>query len=236
MIDSDADQFLRGLRDPTAQSAREQYCRSCASAIESCGNVLWAFGLAEEDVRRATAMVLQMAGSLALGSIAMLEAENWYASSALVRQLIETEYLLFRFATDPTEATRWLSATSTEIRRLFGPGAMRKRSDTKFRVEEYAAHCDHGGHPNPRSAYMLPEHSLVPATIPLGSFNAKWFDLAQHLERVVRVMATSVRANGMAHVGLVSQALNDTGAALERWETEDPCTTFQINVPAGTPP
>lgn len=43
----------------------------------------------------------------------MLEAENWYAAAALSRQLVEVEYLVWLFGTDPTEAEAWLSAKGT---------------------------------------------------------------------------------------------------------------------------
>jgi hypothetical protein len=137
---TDAEELLRALTDASAHEERKRFCQACSSALRACGDVLWAFGLAEDPLRRATAIVLQIAGSLAEGALTMLDTENWYAEGLLVRQLIETEYLLFRFASDATEAEKWLSADSHDIRNVFSPGAMRKRSGSQFRFEEYAAH------------------------------------------------------------------------------------------------
>src|SRR5207248_1472212 len=121
------------LSDAAVHEERKQFCRESALAVQSCGDVLWAFGLADEPLRRATAIVLQMAGRLGDGAISLLDSGNWYSEGALVRQLIETEYLLFRFSSEPAEAEKWLSASSAEIRSFFRPGAVRRRSTTEFR-------------------------------------------------------------------------------------------------------
>jgi hypothetical protein len=42
-----------------------------------------------------------MGGSLASGTIAVLRVENWYAAAALLRQVVEVEYLLWLFAEEP---------------------------------------------------------------------------------------------------------------------------------------
>jgi hypothetical protein len=230
-MDVNSDTIRRALRDAEAHHSRQHSCRVFAASIQACGDVLWAFGIVEEPFRRALAMTLQMAGRLATGAAALLESENWYAAGALVRQLIESEYLLFRFVSDRSEAETWLSATPNEIRIAFGPGAMRKRSGTRFRVEEYAAHCEHGGHPNPRASFLLPEHAVTDQMIPFGSFNWLWVDLAQHLARIVQLMATAIETAGLAHVGLARRAINDAQSALTRWETEDVLATLKFSVP-----
>ena len=229
-MSSCAKELLQALTESSAHQARIKFCRDSASLLQACGDVLWAFGLAEEPLRRALATVLQMAGRLAVGSITMLETQNWYAAGALVRQLIETEYLLFRFSADSAEAERWLSATPAEIRSFFGPGAMRKRSGSQFRVEEYAVHCERGGHPNPRASFLLPEHLLVAEMHPFGSLNWLWIDLAQHLARINLRMATLVETAFM-HVRIAKQSTVKAREAHDEWESRDPWATVPISIP-----
>jgi hypothetical protein len=232
VADLQPEALLHALTDATTHQSRQEFTRICASCLQAAGDVLWAFGLAEEPQRRALAVVLQIAGRLAHGAISMLESENWYASGALVRQLIETEYLLFRFTADLTEAGKWLSATEAEIRNLFGPGAMRKRSGQQFRMEEYAAHCELGGHPNPRAGFLLPEHAIVPDHLPFGSLNWLWVDLAQHLARISFLMSALVQSH-FAYVGLAHQSAQKIQVAIHQWESRDLWAAVQFSIPAG---
>ncbi len=73
------------------------------------------FGMTENVQRRALATVLQMGSGLAKGSIAMLEANNWYAAVALSRQLVEVEYLVWLFGIEPNEPEAWLAATQKDL-------------------------------------------------------------------------------------------------------------------------
>lgn len=229
--DARAEALLHALTDEAIHQRRQEFSRTCASCLQAAGDVLWAFGLAEHPQRRGVAVALQVSGRLASGAVHMLESENWYAAGALVRQLIETEYLLFRFQADPPEAGKWLAATPTEIRNLFGPGAMRKRSGQHFRMEEYAVHCDLGGHPNPRAGFLLPEHALVPDHLPFGSINWLWIDVAQHLARLGLLMCELVQSS-FAHVGIAHQSAREVQAAIGQWESSDLWSAVQFSIPA----
>lgn len=226
-----AEALLHALTDATIHNRRREFSRICASCLQAAGDVLWAFGLAEEPQRRAVGVVLQISGRLAHGAIDMLKSENWYAAGALVRQLIETEYLLFRFSADRAEAERWLAATPAEIRNVFSPGAMRKRSGQHFRVEEYAVHCELGGHPNPRAGFLLPEHALVPDHLPFGSVNWLWVDLGQHLARIGFLMGELVQSS-FSDVGIAHQSVREVQAAIDQWKSYDVWSAVQFSIPA----
>lgn len=125
-------------------------------------------------------MVAQMAAELVLGAEAMFDAQRVYAGSSLVRQLIETDYLLFLFAQDPTEAERWLTGTPEQRRSLFQPGAMRKRAGTRFDVDEYSWHCEMGGHPRPAARALVDRHHVFSRDVA----PVLWLDLAGHAARI----------------------------------------------------
>jgi hypothetical protein len=184
---------------------------------------VWAFGLSE-GTRRAIAIVAQMGAELAVAAVQLYGAKCWYAGAALVRQLIEVEYLLFLFATDPTESERWLKASSAEAKNIFSPAAMRQRSAGRFGVEEYQVHLETGGHPSPLSHALLREHltPIADSTLKLMDCS-QWVDLAHHLERLARHYMAAVALHSRTNI------YPDRFARLEKlvsdWNAADPTTT-----------
>ena len=197
-MNQDEAQRLLAAIDPTAARL---YVIEVAGELDGLAAQVWAFGLAE-GARRAVAIVAQMGAELAVGAAQLYQAERWYAGAAVVRQLIETEYLLFLFATDSSEPEKWLRATPDEARRVFSPGTMRDRSAGRFRAEEYSFHCEIGGHPRLSGHVLLREHlTPVPAVPPrLFDPSVQWVDLAQHVERLWGNYVAAVRAHSPSNV------------------------------------
>lgn len=160
--------FKPWLAAPELREPRRLVCSTLATQLAACGARLWAFGMGPTDLRTACSVVIQFGGSLATGAVTLGEQENWYAASALVRQLVEVEYLVRLFRQDSDEALRWLKASPEELRTSFMPAQMRKRVDG-FRHQEYRVHCESGGHPNPRAHSLLPERVAKPHLPPLGT-------------------------------------------------------------------
>ena len=213
----EAQRLLKGI-DPTAARL---YVTEVAGELDGLAAQVWAFGLAE-GARRAVAIVAQMGAELAVGATQLYEAERWYAGAALVRQLIETEYLLFLFAADSAEPERWLRAAPDEARRVFAPGTMRERSAGRFRAEEYSVHCEVGGHPRLSGHVLLREHlTPVPGGTPsLFDPRVQWVDLAQHVERLWANYVTAVRVHSPTNVYAERFARLD--ALSEAWRAIDP--------------
>jgi hypothetical protein len=164
-----------------------------------------------------------MGGSIARGNVAMPEAENWYAAAALCRQLVEVEYLVWLFGTYPSEAQAWLSATQRDLRQMYAPSAIRKRSEGRFRDHEYWSHCELGGHPYPKAAFLLPEHVLPDDEHPLPTSEWMWVDLGQHLERLWSFAEVAAEALGLEKVRIVVDTRRDIESVLRRWHAEDAC-------------
>jgi len=100
--------------------------------------------------------------------------------AALVRQLVEIEYLLCLFAIDDNEPLRWASRDLEAVRKEYQPARMRERCGDRFRVSEYSIHCQVGGHPRFAAAYVLPEHLRPGPFSEEVIFAAGWVDLGQH--------------------------------------------------------
>lgn len=224
-------EYREALLERSARETRREACRTCAHRLQECGNALWAFGLADDPRRRALATVLQIGGSIARGNVALLEEENWYAAAALCRQLVEVEYLVWLFGTDPSEAEAWLSASQKDLRRIYSPSAMRKRSEGRFRDQEYRSHCELGGHPNPKAAFLLPEHALHDDKAFLVPLEWMWVDLGQHLERLWSFTKVAIEASRLTTVRAVVDAQRDIEDVLKRWQERDHCADRLRDLP-----
>lgn len=186
------------------RAARQRVCRVLATTFRQAGQRLWVCGYILGTDRRdgrspfkfgsdatvGLGIVAQIAGELTSGAVTLLECDNLYGAAALLRQLVEVEYLAWAFAEDQEEATRWLRSTREERRELWQPRHLRARSDGRFRSADYGQHCDRGGHPTPDAMPLLPDHQRR------QSAALWWFDLASH-----GVSAWEYAVEGADHLG-----------------------------------
>ena len=166
---------------------------------------------------QAIAAVIDMGGQLAAGAVALLDLELPFAASALVRQLIETEYLLTAFALDPTAPVTWARATADEIRTSFSPARMRRIGS--FSNEEYWNHCDMGGHPTPHG------HALLRFRLPRDGglmLAFTWSDLAQHLRRVWSAVHDLLAARHPRFALVRADEIESVRSAEHPWVDDDP--------------
>jgi hypothetical protein len=74
-----------------------------------------------DDETVAVGALLQVGGELILGAVHLFASGQNYAGAALVRQLVEVEYLMWAFAENPKDAKKWLDSTPAERQRFFRP-------------------------------------------------------------------------------------------------------------------
>jgi hypothetical protein len=203
--------WSEALARKEAHDTRVAFARTASDAIAAAGQAL-AF-LAPDDKVRGLALAAQMGGSLATGTCDLLDRANAYAAAALLRQVVEVEYLFWTVAEDPEDAARWVCASRAELERRFRPWQMRKRSEGRFRVAEYQAHCDHGGHPNPAG------WSLVAADPPYDPVRLMWVDLGQHTARAWKLLVAACVAVDRANA--VRRDAPAVSAAYARWLDAD---------------
>lgn len=175
--------------DPEALAS---WCRWVAAAITGAGDELHLVGhlfgndRVEGLTRRgngddrvvALAVLAQIGGELATAAQSEVDAGRVYASQALVRQLIEVEYLMWAFAEDGEVARQWFNADRKALLREFSPDAIRRQADGAFDVSEFQWHCNHGGHPTPTAPTLLAHHGNA---LPVEAARA---DLGMHVQRV----------------------------------------------------
>ena len=155
--------------DPIAVAARIAFARHTADTFKEVGfrlhlgghifgkdrrDGLSPFGHGD-DAAVAVSMLLQIGSQLVSGCADLISDGRAYAGAALVRQLVEVEYLAWAFETKDAEAARWLRSTKDERLSFFAPVKLRKAAGARFRSADYGYHCELGGHPVPGSWRLL---------------------------------------------------------------------------------
>jgi hypothetical protein len=100
-----------------------------------------------DDATVAVSMLLRIGSELVSASADLIADGRHYAGSALIRQLVEVEYLAWAFETKDEESARWLRSTHDERRSFFTPAKLRAADGKQFRSVDYSYHCELGGHP-----------------------------------------------------------------------------------------
>jgi hypothetical protein len=218
-------------RDEVASHAREDFCILLATALRDGGQALWiggsmfgpdrvegdspfSFG---SDATVGLATVMQIAGELTSGAAVLLRDGNRYGAAALIRQLVEVEYLAWAFAEDEQEAERWMRSDKAERRQFWQPMRIRERSEGRFRGVDYASHCGRGGHPSPEGINLLPDHQAPDASPAFW-----WCDLAIHGHSVWRYALLAAGKLGNEGSLLAIEREGDLAGAEGRWRTVDP--------------
>jgi hypothetical protein len=109
---------------------------------------------ADKDVY-AFSIIIGMAGELAIACAELLSTGQHYAGAALLRQMVEIEYLTWNFKEGRRDPSAWLESTSEERREFYTPAKLRKDSAGRFLAQDYGDHCENGGHPVPPGASFL---------------------------------------------------------------------------------
>lgn len=175
------------------------------------------------DAVRAIGCLLQMAGELALAASRMLSANEHYAGAALLRQIVEIEYLTWTFKEGHASVAAWLHSTFEDRMKVFAPKRLRANAKGRFLFKDYQDHCEQGGHPVPRGIFLLGGREVGPAQIML-------VDLLTHCWRTwdqVRKWLTvveSVELVGFPEVG------GEISQRLHEWGKRDPIYALMVDL------
>ncbi len=208
--DAAADDVIVSARFAVLDAGRTTFQR-IADLLQTSG---W---LSRDDRELAVALLSRLASELS-SSIALVVRQSYlYAAGALLRQLVEIEYLMFLGYIDPTNLARWYRADGKELRKVFSPQQMRNTSDGLFRDQEYWLHCEVGGHPHPRARVLLNAYET-----PLAPIASLLPDAVHHLRRLwtsLRLLLSKLDIGELALKEFAEPLVN----AIERWtEVENP--------------
>lgn len=95
------------------------------------------------------ARVAMTATSLSAGVLGMIADSNHYSWSALLRQVAECEYLLWKFSAESASVMDWIGSGREEREARWKPARLYSDDDNDYRRKDYSLHCEFGGHPTP---------------------------------------------------------------------------------------
>jgi len=225
-----ADLMAAALADEDGRTSRVSCCSDLAAAMTKLGQILWAGGWMigsdrvsgdspfrfGSDATVGLATVAQVGGELLNGIGVLLPPGNRYAAMALVRQLVEVEYLAWAFAQNHPEAATWLRSTRDERVKIWQPRHLRDRSNGRFGKEDYQQHCDRGGHPTPDAVRLLPGHTR---RIPI---DACWLEAAVHGTSIWHYLTTATLYEGYQRILTDLPEAAAAAESISRWRAADP--------------
>jgi hypothetical protein len=172
------------------------------------------------DAIHAVSLLLQMAGELAVAAGRLLSDGEHYAGAALLRQVVEIEYLTWTFKEGHRSASKWLQSTYEERMSVFSPGKLRQTSKGRFLREDYKDHCEQGGHPVPRGSLLLGAKNP-------GSAQILLVDLIVHCWRTWdQVVQWSI---GVPYASaIVLGRGRQISSRLNKWGQEDPIYALMV--------
>ena len=217
------------LDDPAAAASRRQLARELANGFQrtavllsttgtivggdrAAGRSPFGFG---DDATVGLGTVFGIAGEIISGAHQLLISGNVYSAAALIRQLVEVEYLTWAFSSDDYEARQWLRSSADERRQLWQPRHLRDRADGRFRGTDYGYHCELGGHPTPSAVELLPDaESPQPA-------ERWWFDLVAHGASAWRYGLHAIEKLGSRDYVPEPEVAGGVQESYQRWEEAD---------------
>ena len=170
-----ADAIRRAALDPTIIKIRHDLAGFTATTFKTVGTELQVFGHIlgsdrktgaspfghGDDAAVAVSMLLRIGSQLVSASADLIADDRDYAGAALIRQLVEVEYLAWAFEANNEVAAKWLRSSQNERKSFFTPAKLRKAADNRFRSVDYGHHCELGGHPVPGSWRLLNEDRAI---------------------------------------------------------------------------
>lgn len=179
------------------------------------------------DAQVAVGVLAQIAADLLDASASLLSGINHYAGAALLRQVVEVEYLSWAFANEKREASEWLNSTHQERLEFFTPVRLRDISDGRFSAADYRHHCEQGGHPVPKAIPLLGNPDPAVAQMLL-------VDLLLHSWRTTdSLIEWEARFSACEPV---LEALRTARGAFGNWGRDDPLYEWTLSAPPAPPP
>ena len=203
---------------------RAELLRFTAENFESAGVKLFSLGsnkpstsaetvpsAGEEAI--AVSILVRIGAQIVSASADLFADGRHYAAAALLRQLVEIEYLAWAIDTREQDGMRWLRSDREVRRSTFSPGRLRKAANGKFRSKDYSFHCEFGGHPTPNGGLMLLNDNS-------SSVQVLVTDLLGHAGRIWDHLVNWAR-NNPCGVPIIERS-KQMSSRFSSWKAQDP--------------
>jgi hypothetical protein len=217
--------FREAAENTDIIAARFAVLNDASVSLARLADILQTSGWIGRDQKElAAALLIRIASELSGGIALLIQSGRIYSAGALLRQLIEVEYLLFLGYSDPAILQKWYQADAAMLRKMFTPQQMRKGAQGIFRDKEYWLHCEMGGHPHPTQSKVLLSAYVAP--VPPIAFLLP--DTVQHLRRLWNSIKLLLPKLNIGDI-----ALNDSGERIGRaiaaWEAIENATVLSFD-------
>ncbi|MGX1770850.1 hypothetical protein ACWIGW_01960 [Nocardia brasiliensis] len=143
--------------DPVMRRSRIDVASVLVRAINQAAVVLHNRGvdlheqgeIESRDCYEGACRVAVTAAALGAGVIQLIGVNNHYPAYALIRQIVETEFVLWKFQHDPSLVDAWLNSDRESREQGWKPSRIYRDDDNDYRQKDYSGHCEMGGHPTP---------------------------------------------------------------------------------------
>jgi hypothetical protein len=166
---------------------------------------------AARDTLTALSLMTVTCAALTGGIYQLAEHGNLYPASALLRQLVEAEFIMWRFAQDVDSMAAWLNSTEEERRTAWRPSTIYRDTNNEYRQKDYAGHCELCGHPTPIGTRIA---AGVQSSIPLASLFSDEIhhsrDAWQHLMQAAGLIDARFGTKTAADLAALNSAFRTT--------------------------
>jgi hypothetical protein len=213
-----ADDTMRKARGTAAFNSvnywqKAAYDLHTASLSESLSNNC-------QDSLESLALVAVTTKQLAAGIVQLSNLLNIYPAWTLLRQIVEAEFIFWKFSQDATQIPLWRHSTADERRKNWKPAQIYRDDDNDYRQKDYWIHCEQGGHPTPNGARIASigsPHPVMWATL--------LSEMSDHLWDAWRNLLNSVTAiDSQCNIGVSTQLAPITAAyeaTMKKWKSVD---------------
>ncbi len=127
--------------------------------------------------------------ALSAGIYQLVSQANLYPAAALLRQIVEVEFVMWKFAQSHEQSQLWVESTADERRLSWRPSTIYRDHNNAYRQKDYSNHCELCGHPTPVGARVAAglETTTIEANV-LADLIGHCSDAWQHLITAVKVL------------------------------------------------
>lgn len=171
------------------------------------------------DCYEGLACIAVTAAALGGGMLQLLDCNNHYPAYALLRQAVETEFILWKFSVSIDEIPNWLNSDRDDRERSWKPSKIYRDQDNDYRQKDYSGHCEIGGHPTPIGTRLASgDRSDIAEASVLGDLIGHLRDSWDHALRI----ADGLDLKYQQHLPTISaDAREEVIAALASWQATD---------------
>jgi hypothetical protein len=173
-----------------------------------------------QDCLEGLALLAVTTKTLASGVVQLANLKNIYPAWTLMRQIVEAEFIFWKFTQGANQIPLWLHSTPDERRQNWKPAQTYQDDDNDYRRKDYWIHCEMGGHPTPQGARVAARGIISPvmwASL-LSEMNDHLWDAWRTFLRAVTAVDTRYGVDVSTKLAPIA---SEYEATVKKWRSTD---------------